>query len=164
MMGLEGNDEIQGSDGNDLISGNQGNDSLFGLEGNDLLRGGKGDDELTGGVGDDYLIGDYGTDILTGGAGADSFILRTDVVENDEITQIVQANRITDFTPAEDRIIVIAEFIPADGLVYELVDEDTVIRLVGSNFILGVVEETSIEDVQDNIFAVNPDDYALNLG
>ncbi|WP_293140211.1 peptidylprolyl isomerase [Okeania sp. SIO3I5] len=164
MMGLEGDDEIQGSDGNDLISGNQGDDSLFGLEGNDWLRGGKGDDELIGGVGDDYLIGDYGADILTGGAGADSFILRTDVVENDEVTQILQANRITDFTPAEDRIIVIAEFIPADGLVYELVDADTVIRLVGSNFILGVVEETSIEDVQDNIFAVNPDDYALSLG
>jgi len=164
MMGLEGNDEIQGSDGNDLISGNQGNDSLFGLEGNDLLRGGKGDDELTGGVGDDYLIGDYGADILTGGAGADSFILRIDVVENDEITQITQADRITDFTPTEDRILVIAEFIPADGLIYELVDEDTVVRLVGSNFILGVVEETSIEDVQDNIFAANPDDYALGLG
>ena len=164
MMGLEGNDEIQGSDGNDLISGNQGNDSLFGLDGDDWLRGGKGDDIVTGGLGDDYLIGDYGADILTGGAGADSFILRTDVVENDEITQILQANRITDFTPTEDRIIVTAEFIPADGLIYELVDEDTVVRLVGSNFILGVVEETSIVDVQDNIFAVNPDDYALSLG
>ncbi len=164
VMGLEGNDEIQGSNGNDLISGNQGNDILFGLEGNDWLRGGKGNDQLIGGAGDDYLIGDYGSDILTGGVGADSFILRTDVVENDEVEEIDEANRITDFTPAEDRIIVIAEFIPSDGLIYELVNEDTVIRLVGSNFILGVVEETSIVDVQDNIFAVSSDDYALRFG
>ncbi|MGD1807587.1 peptidylprolyl isomerase, partial [Dapis sp. BLCC M126] len=164
MMGLEGNDQILGSDGNDVISGNQGNDSLFGLEGNDWLRGGKGDDELIGGVGDDYLIGDYGADILTGGAGADSFILRTDVVENDEVEEIDEANRITDFTPTEDQIIIIAEFIPSDGLTYELVDGDAVIRLLDSSFILGVVEETSIEDVQNNIFAVNTDDYALRFG
>ena len=161
VMGLKGNDEITGSDGNDLISGNQGNDSLLGLEGNDWLRGGKGDDELTGGMGDDYLIGDHGTDILTGGAGADSFILRS----NTAIEEIEEADMITDFNVGDnDRIIVIAEFTSSEGLGYELIDTDTVIRLLDNSFILGVVKQTSIENVENNILVVNSDDYALRLG
>jgi peptidyl-prolyl cis-trans isomerase B (cyclophilin B) len=163
VMGLKGNDEIQGSDGNDLISGNQGNDSLLGLEGNDWLRGGKGDDTLIGGMGDDYLIGDHGTDILTGGAGADSFILRSNTAA--EIEEIEQADMITDFSVVEnDRIIVIAEFTSYEGLGYELIDTDTVIILLDNSFILGVVEKTSIENVENNILVVNSDDYALRLG
>lgn len=161
VMGLKGNDEITGSDGNDLISGNQGNDSLLGLEGNDWLRGGKGDDELTGGMGDDYLIGDHGTDILTGGAGADSFILRS----NTAIEEIEEADMITDFNVGDnDRIIVIAEFTSSEGLSYEFIDNDTVIRLLDNSFILGVVKQTSIENVENNILVVNSDDYALRLG
>ena len=161
VMGLKGNDEITGSDGNDLISGNQGNDSLLGLEGNDWLRGGKGDDELTGGMGDDYLIGDHGTDILTGGAGADSFILRS----NTAIEEIEEADMITDFNVGDnDRIIVIAEFTSSEGLGYELIDTDTVIRLLDNSFILGVVKQTSIENVENNILVVSSDDYALRLG
>ncbi len=163
VMGLKGNDEIQGSDGNDLISGNQGNDSLLGLEGNDWLRGGKGDDTLIGGMGDDYLIGDHGTDILTGGAGADSFILRSNTAA--EIEEIEQADMITDFSVVEnDRIIVIAEFTSSEGLGYELIDTDTVIILLDNSFILGVVKQTSIENVENNILVVNSDDYALRLG
>ncbi|MEM1169949.1 MAG: peptidylprolyl isomerase [Cyanobacteria bacterium P01_H01_bin.35] len=165
IIGLVGNDVIEGTDGNDIISGSRGNDFLSGLGGNDWLRGGKGDDTLIGGAGDDYLIGDHGVDILTGGAGADSFILRTDVVQKDQIEEIEEANRISDFNVADsDRIIIIAEFIPTEGLTYESVDGDAVIRMLDSGFILGVVEETSIEDVQNNIFAVNPDDYALRFG
>ena len=163
VMGLKGNDQIEGSDGNDLISGNQGNDSLLGLEGNDWLRGGKGGDTLVGGVGDDYLIGDRGVDILTGGAGVDSFILRSDIVAG--INEIDQADMITDFSTVDnDRIIVIVEFTSSEGLRYELIDDDTVIRLFDNSFILGVVKQTSIEDVQNNIFTVNFDDYALGLG
>ena len=163
VMGLKGNDQIEGSDGNDLISGNQGNDSLLGLEGNDWLRGGKGGDTLVGGVGDDYLIGDRGVDILTGGAGVDSFILRSDIVAG--INEIDQADMITDFSTVDnDRIIVIVGFTSSEGLRYELIDDDTVIRLFDNSFILGVVKQTSIEDVQNNIFTVNFDDYALGLG
>jgi len=163
VMGLKGDDEITGSDGNDLISGNQGNDSLLGLEGNDWLRGGKGDDALIGGMGDDYLIGDHGTDILTGDAGADSFILRSNTAA--EIEEIEQADMITDFNVGEnDRIIVIADFTSYEGLSYELIDTDTVIRLLDNSFILGVVKDNSIENVENNILVVNSDDYALRLG
>ena len=163
MMGSEGDDEISGSEDNDIISGRQGDDSLDGLEGNDWLRGGKGDDVLTGGIGNDYLVGDYGVDILTGGEGTDSFLLRADTVEG--IDEIDQADMITDFSVTDsDGIIVIAEFTTSDGLEYEFVDGDTIIKLSDSGHILGVVTETSIEDVENNIFAVNPDDYALRLG
>ncbi|NES07692.1 MAG: hypothetical protein F6K22_35845 [Okeania sp. SIO2F4] len=163
IMGLAGNDTISGGDGTDLLSGNEGDDNVSGRDGSDFLRGGKGDDSLIGGLGNDFLLGDNGSDTLTGGAGADSFMLRVDTVEG--IEEIEQADMITDFSVADnDRIIVIAEFIPSDGLTYELIGGDAVIRLLDSGFILGVVEETSIEDVQNNILAVNPDDYALRLG
>ncbi|NEP08542.1 MAG: hypothetical protein F6K34_29535, partial [Okeania sp. SIO4D6] len=104
-------------------------------------------------------------DILTGGLGADSFILRTDAYIVDGIDEIDQADLITDFNVADgDRIVVIANFIPSEGLTYELFDDDTVIRLSDSGFILGVVSDTSIEDVENNIFAVPETDYALRLG
>ena len=163
LMGSESNDEMSGTEDNDIMSGRQGDDSIEGLEGNDWLRAGKGDDVLIGGVGNDYLVGDYGVDTLTGGEGTDSFLLRADTVEG--VDEIEQADMITDFSVTDsDRIIVIAEFTAADSLEYELVDGDTVIKLSDSSHILGVVTETSIEDVENNIFAVNPDDYALRLG
>ncbi|NEP88855.1 MAG: hypothetical protein F6K18_19540 [Okeania sp. SIO2C2] len=163
IMGLEGNDEISGGNGTDILSGNEGNDIVSGRDGQDFLRGGRGGDTLIGGKGDDIIIGDYGIDILTGGLGADSFILRADIV--DGIDEIDQADRVTDFNVAEgDQIVVVANFIPSEGLTYELFDGDTVIRLSDSGFILGVVSDTSIEDVENNIFAVPETDYALRLG
>ncbi|NEP83055.1 MAG: hypothetical protein F6K39_35895 [Okeania sp. SIO3B3] len=163
IMGLAGDDEIFGGNGTDILSGNEGNDIVSGRDGQDFLRGGKGDDELIGGKGGDILIGDHGIDILTGGLGADSFILRANII--DGIEEIDQADLITDFNVAEgDRIVVVANFIPSEGLAYELFNDDTVIRLSDSGFILGVVSDTSIENVENNIVAVNPDDYALRLG
>ncbi|MEB3340461.1 peptidylprolyl isomerase [Okeania sp.] len=167
MMGLEGNDEIQGTDGNNILSGNQDNDSLLGLQGDDWLRGGKGNDTLIGGRGDDYLIGDRGVDVLTGGEGVDSFILQVNIVELDEINEIDQATRITDFSFTDgDEILVVADadFIPDEDLSYQSIDGDTVIRTLGSGLILGVVENSVIEDVESSIFVVSSDDYALRFG
>lgn len=163
VLGLEGDDMIFGSESNDVISGNQGNDELYGMAGDDWLRGGKDNDILTGGKGNDILIGDEGTDILIGGQDADSFILRGDTVEG--IENIVDADFISDFSFAEgDEIIVIGEFIPSADFTYELVDGDTVIRLLESNYILGVVNDTSIDTVEDRLFVVDADDYALRIG
>ena len=163
IMGLRGDDEISGGNATDILSGNEGDDIVRGRDGRDFLRGGKGDDELIGGRGGDILIGDHGIDILTGGLGADSFILRANII--DGVEEVDEADLITDFNVAEgDRIVVVANFIPSEGLTYELFNDETVIRLSDSGFILGVVSETSIEDVENNIFAVSPDDYALRLG
>lgn len=101
------------------------------------MWGGKGDDELIGGMGDDYLIGDYGIDILIGGVGVDSFILWSNIV----IEEIEEVDMIIDFNVGDnDWIIVIVEFIFFEGLSYELIDIDIVIRLFDNSFILGVVK------------------------
>uniref|UniRef100_UPI000FA60748 calcium-binding protein n=1 Tax=Okeania hirsuta TaxID=1458930 RepID=UPI000FA60748 len=163
IMGLAGDDEISGGNGTDILSGNEGDDIVSGRDGRDFLRGGKGGDQLIGGKGGDILIGDHGIDLLTGGLGADSFILRANII--DGIEEIDEADLITDFNVADnDQIIVVANFIPSEGLTYELFGDDTVIRLSDSGFILGVVSDTSIEEVENNIVAVSADDYALRLG
>lgn len=101
------------------------------------MWGGKGDDELIGGMGDDYLIGDYGIDILIGGVGVDSFILWSNIV----IEEIEEVDMIIDFNVGDnDWIIVIVEFIFFEGLSYEFIDNDIVIRLFDNSFILGVVK------------------------
>ena len=79
-----------GGDGNDVITGNAAAN---------MLRGGAGADTINGGRGNDTLDGDGGADVLTGGAGRDSFLF--DSLPTDRTL----ADRITDFTPGEDRIL-----------------------------------------------------------
>ena len=66
LLGLGGNDTIDGGRGNDELSGGDGNDTLNGGASNDLLDPG-GDDKLFGGNGDDTLNGGDGNDMLDGG-------------------------------------------------------------------------------------------------
>jgi Ca2+-binding RTX toxin-like protein len=87
--------------GNELanvITGNSSGNVLSGLLGNDTLYGRAGNDTLSGGDGDDLLFGGLGKDILTGGAGADQFIFDT------KLGTLTNTDRITDFTPNEDKI------------------------------------------------------------
>ena len=84
MIGLDGDDGLDGGDGADL---------LLGFAGNDYLAGGMGDDYLRGDDGDDVLSGESGTNSLQGGEGKDSF-------ELDWAGTAV----ITDFTFGEDKI------------------------------------------------------------
>ena len=92
MLGLGGNDRLEGGAGNNSASGGDGNDLIGGggnsdtLEGGagadtlrgedatDLLRGGDGGDRLEGGEGADLLRGDAGDDALLGGAGDDTLV------------------------------------------------------------------------------------------
>jgi peptidyl-prolyl cis-trans isomerase B (cyclophilin B) len=161
MMGLEGEDEIFGTDEDDIINGNQGNDTIFGLEGDDWLRGGKGNDSLIGGKGDDYLVGELGSDTLTGGEGNDTFILRADTASG--VQDIADADLILDWQEGEG-IAIVGEFDPAEDFSFELVGEDTVIKLGASDDILGVVQNTAIASVEENIFVVAPNDVALGIG
>lgn len=66
-----GNDNIVGLDGDETIEGGGGNDILSGMGGNDKLDGGVGNDTLNGGTGEDALYGSTGDDILDGGADRD---------------------------------------------------------------------------------------------
>ncbi|MBC6427901.1 MAG: calcium-binding protein [Cellvibrionales bacterium] len=100
LRGGGGEDALHGGAGDDFLSGGGGDDLLAGGPGDDRLRGSKGNDRLIGDAGDDSLHGGAGRDILTGGAGADRFLLLSPAANPTE------ADFITDFAPAEDRLVV----------------------------------------------------------
>lgn len=72
LVGGNGDDWLGGEAGNDQLEGGQGNDQLEGLEDNDAISGGEGNDSAWGGNGNDTINGDAGDDQLVGGEGADS--------------------------------------------------------------------------------------------
>ena len=72
ILGLEGNDRIEGDIGNDHIDGGDGDDRVDGNDGDDILRGNDGDDIVIGRDGNNVLFGDAGNDTLSGGHGNDS--------------------------------------------------------------------------------------------
>jgi Ca2+-binding RTX toxin-like protein len=74
LLGLGGNDQINGRDGNDVASGGNGDDAIDGAGGNDTLQGGAGNDTISGGDGNDVIMGGAGNDFLAGGAGSDTFV------------------------------------------------------------------------------------------
>ncbi len=76
LLGLGGNDRIEGRAGDDVASGGDGDDAIDGAGGNDTLQGGAGNDTISGGDGDDVVMGGAGNDFLAGGRGADTFIIR----------------------------------------------------------------------------------------
>jgi|GEM_PF-1067871 len=99
LEGRSAADRLEGGDGDDLLRGLSGDDVLEGGAGADTLEGGDGRDVLDGGDGADVLIGGLRADLLTGGPGADLFRFG-------EIDTSVSyhADRIADFTPGEDLI------------------------------------------------------------
>jgi Ca2+-binding RTX toxin-like protein len=72
LMGMRGNDSLDGAIGNDTIFGGKGFDTLLGNSGNDALYAGRGADNLNGGDGNDILLGGKGDDLLNGGSGNDT--------------------------------------------------------------------------------------------
>ena len=73
ILGLGGNDTLQGSIAEDFLNGNAGNDFISGRAGDDLLYGGAGADTIAGDEGDDVISGGEDNDLLRGGAGIDAF-------------------------------------------------------------------------------------------
>jgi hypothetical protein len=102
LQGGEDSDSIVGGNLADILSGLAGDDTLEGLGGNDRLFGGEGNNSLLGGEGNDRLIvEESGSSTLTGGAGRDTFQINVSQGNSD-----IPLDRITDFTPGEDRIII----------------------------------------------------------
>jgi Ca2+-binding RTX toxin-like protein len=79
------------------LAGNTLSNTLTGGSGANLLSGGTGRDTLDGAAGDDTLVGGTGNDVLTGGNGLDAFRF---IVSGGA----ANADRITDFVAADDRI------------------------------------------------------------
>ena len=147
LLGGGNSDTLFGAVGNDLLNGGAGNDILFGDSGNDTLQGGKGADLLNGGGGSDVLVGDGGKDTLTGGLGPDTFVLRS----NSAISDPAVADVITDFNSFVDSIGLTDNLTEAD-LILEKISiapgiSNTIIKIRGSNAILGLVANTSPEDL-----------------
>lgn len=69
IVGLAGNDIINGEDGDDIIYGD--NSRHPHSSGNDTIHGGSGNDKIYGGAGNDILSGDDGSDTVYGGDGED---------------------------------------------------------------------------------------------
>lgn len=74
LNGRAGNDVLVGRDGDDVLIGGAGNDKLLGYGGADILRGGAGNDKLLSSVQDDFNYSDPGTHKLFGGKGKDRLL------------------------------------------------------------------------------------------
>ena len=71
MLGMRGDDLLNGAAGNDTLEGGLGNDTLNGDKGRDRLIGGEGHDDLRSGDDNDTSVGGNGNDTLRAGAGDD---------------------------------------------------------------------------------------------
>lgn len=77
----EGDDKVLGLAGNDYLQGYGGADCLIGGTGDDSLVGDEGKDVLLGQTGNDWLYGGNDADILIGGKGNDVFLFQ-DAIES----------------------------------------------------------------------------------
>lgn len=91
VRGTSLKDRIIGSNKGNVLSGNAGNDNITGLAGNDIISGG------------------VGKDVLSGGDGKDSFVFDTQAAfrsaDGGDPLRVSQADRILDFNPRQDRIV-----------------------------------------------------------
>ncbi|CAN7665931.1 hypothetical protein LJR030_002862 [Rhizobium sp. LjRoot30] len=117
------------------VTGGSGNDTfnfaaataasevtIDGGAGNDIIDGGLGNDTLNGGTGNDVIFvsgSATDTDTATGGAGADSFVfdvLGTAGAAGVAFKDLANQDHITDFTSADDQIILDATAFAGAGL------------------------------------------------
>ena len=128
--GYGGDDVIYGTDASETLKNGDGfdymvdGDSLiFGAGGNDTIWAGRGDDILDGGEGDDRLLGEYGNDIymFRRGSGHDT---------------------IEDADPTSGNIDTI-------WLGSNLTPEDIVLRRVGDNLVLSIIDTTDTLTVKN---------------
>jgi Ca2+-binding RTX toxin-like protein len=89
--------------GSVTLGGGVGRNNLLGSNSSDFLNGDRDIDTLSGGGGNDTLNGGDGsvTDILTGGSGSDRFLFDM----GHPLTSGDDFDRITDFTPGIDKIV-----------------------------------------------------------
>lgn len=147
LSGGGGNDVLAGGMGTDVLSGEWGHDQLFGGDHNDRLFGNQGADSLNGGAGNDVLAGGLGNDQLHGGLGADQFVF----------SGPVGLDRIVDFRPGTDRILIDDSLVGADvtRFVADRVRETAagvVIDLSPGNRIVVTNPDLTAQDVADDLF------------
>lgn len=125
VAGGDGNDILNGGLGKDILVGGAGNDTMNGDEGNDTLMGGTGGDILNGGAGDDYVIGDLGNDTYYASAGRDIYRFGFGDGNDSYIGGSDSGVNGTDLFVFEDDVA-------TESIWFERVDNDLVVRLLGS--------------------------------
>ena len=150
LAGLGGDDIIYGNKGQDILTGDSGNDNIFGGQGNDIILGGTDNDRLKGNEGDDTLSGDLGRDILIGGPGSDTFVLP----RNAAVTADFLPDAILDFQLGADKIG-LTEGLTESNLLLNFDQGNTVIKIAGSNQILGLVVGVSPTQLSGSFVSIN---------
>ncbi|HEX8640483.1 MAG TPA: M10 family metallopeptidase C-terminal domain-containing protein [Allosphingosinicella sp.] len=111
-----GNDKLTGNGignrldaggGHDIVLGGGGSDTIYGGTGSDHLKGESGNDRIEGGAGHDRIEGGAGKDVLLGGTGVDRFYIAE--------MGTAHADRILDFAPADDTILLSRSVFKAFG-------------------------------------------------
>lgn len=113
LIGSRYADILVGNGAANRLFGGDGGDRLIGGSGNDRLSGEGGNDRLYGQNGNDRLAGQAGNDTLAGGAGADVFVFDTRLGTDN-------VDRITDFAPSVDTVILDRTIFSAVGAVGDL--------------------------------------------
>ena len=150
IAGGGGDDIIYGNKGNDILTGDSGNDNIFGGQGNDSILGGADNDRLKGNEGDDTLNGGLGRDILIGGPGSDTFVLPKDAA----VTGDFLPDAILDFQLGADKIG-LTEGLTEANLIMNFDQGNTVIKIAGSNQILGLVVGVSPTQLSGSFVPIN---------
>jgi Ca2+-binding RTX toxin-like protein len=91
-------DKIYGTDRGKSLIGLGGNDWIQGNRGKDFLWGGAANDSIWGGSGDDFIVGGTGRDLLSGYGGRASFVF-------DWAPSRSNVDKIADFSVRDDTII-----------------------------------------------------------
>ncbi|NBB59860.1 hypothetical protein GVN18_11305 [Pseudomonas sp. ODNR1LW] len=144
MVGMEGNDRLDGGGGDDLIVGGAGNDILIGGEGRDLLLGGEGRDRAEYDSADGGAYGlTFADDPLPGMAlaragegGADFLISIEEVVFSDDVDVL----KVTNLVRQDDRVVFDAKATPDTDDILDLSDLSQ-----GVEFKFGRVDDSNIE-------------------
>ena len=110
----EGKDVVYTSDASDIMELGYGDDIANAGGGDDYMDGGYGNDIMRGGYGDDVMRGGKGADVMIGGYGEDTYIIKGDKEHGaygkdsdlhfDHHGKVIY-DKIVDFTPGEDIIV-----------------------------------------------------------
>jgi Ca2+-binding RTX toxin-like protein len=144
---------LTGSATANAISGNNGANMLSGEGGNDVLAGLLGRDALFGGLGDDRLAGGAGKDTLRGDAGNDTFVF-------DSRISTANADKVTAYKAAEDRIFLENSLLKANKVLYKAIGKGAEVKpatLASKFFTIG----SKAKD-KDDFFVLNTKKYTLS--
>lgn len=191
MDGFSGNDTIHGASGNDFIFGREGNDTLFGENGDDILSGNVGDDYLSGGAGDDILSGGVGNDELLGGDGNDVLLggEGNDTINGGSGDDVIVGDKGNDTFIASEGfdvyrfgygdgqdiyagsdsssitgtdVVVLEDNIKKEALWFERIDNNLVMKLLGSEDSITYKDWFHSDEAVRNIYGIEAGDDFLN--